>query len=94
MVNVKKTGFGSIVLIAALLAGAGSSLAASVLNSDSTAQTLVVTEGSSKQQVTVQPGEKVTICPSGCFITFPNGDREALTGSEAITILNGGGTHK
>lgn len=94
MLNVKKTGFGSIVLIAGLLAGAGSSLAASVLNSDNTAQTLVVTEGSSKQQVTIQPGEKVTICPSGCFITFPNGDREALSGNEAITILNGGGTHK
>ncbi|MCF7672534.1 hypothetical protein KQ944_12915 [Bacillus subtilis] len=94
MVNIKKTGFGSLVMVATILAGSVSALAASVLNSDSTAQTLVVTEGSSKQQVTVQPGEKVTICPSGCFVTFPNGDREALTGNEAITILNGGGTHK
>lgn len=92
--NLKKTGFGSLVVIAGLVGGSAGAFAASVLNSDSTAQTLVVTEGSSKQQVTVQPGEKVTLCPSGCFITFPNGDREALTGNEAITILNGGGTHK
>lgn len=94
MVNLKKTGFGSLVVIAGIIAGSVGAFAASILNSDSTAQTLVVTEGSTKQQVTVQPGEKVTLCPSGCFVTFPNGDREALTGNEAITILNGGGTHK
>lgn len=94
MVTMKKTGFGSLVMIAGLIAGSAGAMAASVLNSDSTAQTLVVTEGSTKQQVTVQPGEKVSICPGGCYITFPNGDREALTGNEAITILNGSGTHK
>lgn len=94
MVNLKKTGLSSLVMIATVLAGSAGALAASVLNSDSAAQTLVVTEGSSKQQITVQPGEKITICTGGCFVTFPNGDREALTGSEAITILNGGGTHK
>lgn len=93
MVSIKTNGFGSLVAIAALLAGTASAFSASVLNSDNTAQTIVVTEGSSKQQITVEPGEKVTICPSGCFVTFPNGDRAALTGNEAITILNGGGKH-
>lgn len=92
--NLRKNSFAGLVVIASVLAGSTGAFAASVLNSDSSAQTLVVTEGSSKQQVTVQPGEKITICPSGCFVTFPNGDREALTGSEAITILNGGGTYK
>lgn len=94
MVKLKNTGISSLIIAAAMMAGPAAAVAASVLNSDSTAQILVVTEGSSKQQVTIPPGEKVTICPSGCFVTFPNGDRAALTGNEAITILNGGGTHK
>lgn len=94
MRDMKTTGLRALMLLAAIGGTSSSAFAATVLNSDKTVQTLVVTEGASKQQVTLQPGETVTICPNGCFVTFPNGDRTALSGSEAVTILNGGGTHK
>lgn len=67
----------------------GSAFAASVTNGDASAQTIVVTEGSSKTQLQVGAGETVDFCSSGCFVTFANGDREALTGAETIEIKNG-----
>lgn len=84
-----------VVLKTGLLAGlvigfgAGHGFAASVSNTDASAQTLVVTEGASKRELIVAPGETVDFCPSGCFVTMPNGDREALTGSEAVTLKGG-----
>jgi len=66
-----------------------SAQAASVKNNDANAQTLVVTEGSSKTQLQVGAGETVEFCSSGCFVTFPNGDREALTGNETVEITGG-----
>lgn len=69
--------------------GTASVFAASVSNKDASAQTLVVTEGAAKRELIVSPGETVEFCPAGCFVTMPNGDREALTGGEAVTI-NGG----
>lgn len=67
----------------------GAAYAATISNKDSEARTIVVTEGASKRELLVAAGETVEFCSSGCFVTFPNGDREALTGDEAITI-NGG----
>jgi len=69
--------------------GAGPAFAASAVNKDSEPRTLVVTEGSTKNDLVVGPGETVDFCPSGCFVTFPNGDRQALTGSETIEITGG-----
>lgn len=63
--------------------------AATVANNDTSAQTIVVTEGASKREMLVAPGETVEFCEAGCFVTFPNGDREALKGDEAITISGG-----
>jgi hypothetical protein len=40
----------------------------------------------------VAPGETVDFCSGGCFVTFPNGDREALKGDETITISGGKAT--
>ncbi|MBB3234043.1 hypothetical protein [Phyllobacterium endophyticum] len=65
------------------------SFAASVKNDESSAQTIVVTEGSSKTELQVGPGETVEFCNGGCFVTFPNGDREALTGGETVEIKGG-----
>lgn len=76
------------------IATAGTVFAATVINNDAEAQTLIVTEGASKQKVLIQPGEKISFCPSGCYVTFPNGDRDVLAGNETIVIVNGGGTHK
>lgn len=68
---------------------AGSAFAASVTNADTSAQTIVVTEGSSKTQLQVDAGETVEFCSNGCFVTFANGDREALTGAETVEIKGG-----
>ncbi len=48
-----------------------------------------MTEGGSKNELALAAGETVEFCQSGCFVTMPNGDREALTGSETIEISGG-----
>ncbi|MGU3577235.1 hypothetical protein ACLBWZ_17125 [Brucellaceae bacterium C25G] len=80
--------FGKVIVLAATVSAAtvGFATAATVTNSDSAAQTIIVTEGASKQELVVAPGDTVSFCPSGCFVTMPNGDREALNGGEALTI--------
>jgi len=84
-------GLGAVVILAASMGG---SYAAKISNKDSAAQTIVVTEGASKREMVVAPGDTVDFCAAGCFVTFPNGDREALTGDETITITGGKATLK
>ncbi|MFK3665253.1 hypothetical protein ACI2JN_08380 [Ochrobactrum teleogrylli] len=84
-------GLGAVVMLAACMGG---SYAAKISNKDSAAQTIVVTEGASKREMVVAPGDTVDFCAAGCFVTFPNGDREALTGDETITITGGKATLK
>ncbi|MBJ6131316.1 hypothetical protein JAU75_00505 [Ochrobactrum sp. Q0168] len=84
-------GLGAVLMLAASMGG---SYAAKISNKDSAAQTIVVTEGASKREMVVAPGDTVDFCASGCFVTFPNGDREALTGDETITITGGKATLK
>ena len=64
----------------------GQAFAASVTNADTSVQTIVVTEGSRKTELQVGAGETLEFCSSGCFVTFPNGDREALKGDETVEI--------
>ena len=71
----------------ALLAAGASAQAASAVNLDQEPRTLIVTEGGSKSELTLGGGESVDFCPSGCFVTMPNGDIEALTGSETEVFL-------
>lgn len=73
----------------ALLAASVSAQAASAVNLDSEPRTLIVTEGGSKSELAIGGNETVDFCPSGCFVTMPNGDIEALTGSETIEISGG-----
>ena len=54
----------------------------------------VVTEGGSRGDLTLSPGDTVEFCPDGCFVTLPNGDREALTGAETLEIVNGRAVYK
>jgi hypothetical protein len=77
------------VATAMLIAAGGEAFAASATNLDSEPRTLLVTEGGSQTELAVGGGETVEFCPTGCFVTMPNGDREALTGSEIIEISNG-----
>ena len=68
---------------------AGGAMAATVTNSDGQAVLLVVTEGGQQSELAVGAGQTVEFCASGCFLTMPNGDREALSGSEKVTISGG-----
>ncbi|MFD1199606.1 hypothetical protein ACFQ3K_14975 [Brucella gallinifaecis] len=81
-----KIAFGAILAISFFMPKL---YAASVLNSDAFEQTIVVTEGASKREMLIAAGETVDFCDGGCFVTFPNGDREALKGDENIVISNG-----
>jgi hypothetical protein len=78
-----------LVAFATLLAAGGSAMAASAVNRDSETRTLIVTEGGSKSELALAGGETVSFCPNGCFVTLPNGDLEALTGSETVEISGG-----
>ncbi len=87
---MKKT-VGSVI---ALLALAGAAHSASAVNRDGEPRTLIVTEGGSKSELSLAAGETVDFCSAGCFVTMPNGDREALTGSETVEITGGVGKIK
>lgn len=78
-----------IAVTTGLLALAGVSSAASVVNRDAETRTLIVTEGGVQSEVVVPAGQTADICPNGCFVTLPNGDRQALTGAEVIEITGG-----
>ncbi|MCV3210717.1 hypothetical protein OHD62_21490 [Mesorhizobium sp. YC-39] len=79
----------SLVVAIAILAVGGSASAASVVNKDSEIRTLIVTQGGVKTKLALHAGEAAEFCPNGCFVTWPNGDLEPLTGSETIEISGG-----
>lgn len=81
--------FAAVLLM--VVAAAGGAHAASAINMDSEPRTIVVTEGGNRVEVVIPGGETAQICPSGCFVTMPNGDRAALSGAETIEIRNGAG---
>jgi hypothetical protein len=75
-----------LLVSAAMTAQAG---AASVTNKDGETQVLVVVEDGSRMEIALEPGATETICPAGCFVTMPNGDRIALGGGEEVEIKGG-----
>lgn len=75
-----------LLVSAAMTAQAG---AASVTNKDTETQVLVVVEDGSRMEIALEPGATETICPAGCFVTMPNGDRIALGGGEEVEIKGG-----
>ena len=62
---------------------------ATVTNKDGEPAVLVVVEGESRMEVAISAGGTESICPSGCFITTPSGDRLGLQGDETIEIVHG-----
>lgn len=72
--------------LAALIVVSANAQAATLVNKGADAVTIVVTEDGQKNEVTAGPAETVEFCLAGCFVTFPNGDRQALTGAEAVEI--------
>ena len=79
----------SVIAAAALLVLGTTAFGASAINRDAEPHTLIVTEGGNKTELVLGGGETVEFCQGGCFVTMPNGDREALTGSETIEISGG-----
>lgn len=79
----------SVVAAIALLAVGNTAFGASAVNLDQEPRTLIVTEGGTKSELALAAGETAEFCTGGCFVTLPNGDREALTGTETIEISGG-----
>ena len=84
--NAMKT---CLAAAAGLLGLAGVANGASAVNLDSEPRTLIVTEGGARSELSLAAGETVEFCVSGCFVTLPNGDREALSGTETLEISGG-----
>ncbi len=68
---------------------AAPALAASITNKDADAVVLTIVENGSRSEVAVGAGQTESVCPSGCFVTLPNGDRVALNGDETVEISGG-----
>ncbi len=84
--NMMKT-YAAVLAPAILWAGAA--YAATVTNKDGEAAVLVIVEGESRIEVAIDAGATEVICPGGCFVTAPSGDRVGLQGDETIEIVNG-----
>lgn len=76
------------------LGAASGAWAASVTNAGSASIVLQVVEDGNRSEVAIDAGASETICPSGCFVTLPNGDRIGLEGGETIEIKDGSATVK
>ena len=79
----------SIAVFLLSAAFASAALAADVTNKDPQAALLVIVEGDSRIEVAIDAGATESLCPSGCFITTPSGDRIGLAGNETVEIVNG-----
>ncbi|HWU62027.1 MAG TPA: hypothetical protein VN112_08405 [Ensifer sp.] len=80
----------SIALVATVtLAGALPAIAADITNGDKKSVVIDVVENGNRSKLPLQPGATESICPSGCFITAPNGDRVGLSGGETVKISGG-----
>lgn len=79
-----------LAILATTLAGQAAT-AATAVNRDGEPRTIMVTEGGRQTELVIAAGETLQFCPTGCFVTLPNGDREALTGTETLEISGGQG---
>jgi hypothetical protein len=71
------------------LAGTLPALAADITNGDKKPVVIDVVENGTRSKLPLPPGASESICPSGCFITAPNGDRVGLSGGETVKISGG-----
>lgn len=76
-----------IVLSATMTVSAAQS--ATITNNDAEPASLAVTEAGNRFDVVIAPGSSEQVCNANCFVTFPNGDRIALEGTENIEIVKG-----
>jgi hypothetical protein len=83
-----------IMMLLVSAAMSAPAVAATVTNKDADTQVLVVVEGGNRAEIALEPGSTETICPTGCFVTLPNGDRIALNGGEEVEIQGGSASVK
>lgn len=76
------------------LVGGAPVYAAQVTNKDDKTVVIVVVDDGSRMNVAIAPGATESICPSGCFMTAPDGDRIGLDGGETVEIKGGSATVK
>jgi hypothetical protein len=84
-----KTKLAALTAAAVLMMAFGAQ-AATLVNKGAAPVTIVVTEDGQKNEITAAPAETLEFCIAGCFVTFPDGDRQALTGSETVEISEAG----
>jgi hypothetical protein len=77
----------SVMMVIVLSATAA--VSATITNSDAEPASLAVSEGGNRFDVVIAPGASEQVCASNCFVTFPNGDRIALEGTENVEIVKG-----
>ncbi|MCZ2328628.1 hypothetical protein [Bartonella sp. F02] len=63
--------------------------AATIKNNDSKIQSLVIAEGSTLSNISLNANQTITVCIKGCFITFPNKDRFVIKSEDTIEINEG-----
>ncbi|EJF79571.1 hypothetical protein MCO_01137 [Bartonella sp. DB5-6] len=81
--------FHVFMVVALLDIWAVTAFAATVKNTDSKKQSLIIVEGSIPLNISLNTHQTVTICMKGCFITFPNKDRFAIMAEDHIEINKG-----
>ncbi|MBB4067184.1 hypothetical protein [Gellertiella hungarica] len=76
-------------ILSAIVLTAGAAEAATLVNIGSDTVVVQVSEAAGRMDLSLDPGASETVCPDGCFLTLPNGDRVGLAGSETVEIENG-----
>ncbi|MDF1635138.1 hypothetical protein [Mycoplana sp. MJR14] len=73
---------------------AAPAFAASITNKDGDSVVVTIVENGNRTELPLGAGETESVCPSGCFVTLPNGDRVALNGDETVEISGGSASVK
>ena len=68
---------------------AAPAFAASITNKDGDSVVVTIVENGKRTELALGAGATESVCPSGCFVTLPNGDRVALNGDETVEISGG-----
>lgn len=68
---------------------AAPAFAASITNKDGDPMVVTIVENGKRTELALGAGATESVCPSGCFVTLPNGDRVALNGDETVEISGG-----
>jgi hypothetical protein len=92
--GVRKAWPPTLILILMNVGATAPAVGATVTNLDTAPQVLLVTEGGTRLELMVPASESIEFCSEGCFVTFPNGDKQALSGSEIIELSGGGAKFK